>query len=457
LDTVLTVPETRLVEMNRRYRILFKNGGFESDTSFIDDWLELTQPELIETPAEGLSEQSITIAWEITGQDTDKIKEFIIERRYDGSFEEVRRVSGDKRKFTYDNLDITKQPMFRVKSLTSNYTPPKTYQYANDYSRVKTLNTNSNEFVTTQITSDKQYFSGLSEDGITHEIWDLDSGEKVYDYGSEFGLISDFKISHDNQYIYYVIPEMASVFRADFPTGNNVTEVIEDAEFSNVFSELDAYPVRKIDLSSDGEYILGVGANYVKRWSLDSFDIDFTKSYDSVDFFYNQHVDISNDNETFVISASGAILLINTDDGSIIRKYDSADYVMDIGFSPQNNFILAKSGDDSFIYRPETGDTYKRYTGLSGIDFDPENENTLVMGEVKYNYPYPGRYFEIYFYDLEKEKQLGVLSDENFNQPGFFASYISYIDSDRLIIGFSGEGDGLEIWEKADSKQWKMK
>ena len=422
-----------------------------------DDWLELTQPELIETPAEGLSEQSITIAWEITGQDTDKIKEFIIERRYDGSFEEVRRVSGDKRKFTYDNLDITKQPMFRVKSLTSNYTPPKTYQYVNDYSRVKTLNTNSNEFVTTQITSDKQYFSGLSEDGITHEIWDLDSGEKVYDYGSEFGLISDFKISHDNQYIYYVIPEMASVFRADFPTGNNVTEVIEDAEFSNVFSELDAYPVRKIDLSSDGEYILGVGANYVKRWSLDSFDIDFTKSYDSVDFFYNQHVDISNDNETFVISASGAILLLNTDDGSIIRKYDSADYVMDIGFSPQNNFILAKSGDDSFIYRPETGDTYKRYTGLSGIDFDPENDNTLVIGEVKSNYPYPGRYFEIYFYDLEKEKQLGVLSDENFNQPGFFASYISYIDSDRLIIGFSGEGDGLEIWEKADSKQWKMK
>ncbi|WP_340105270.1 hypothetical protein [Rhodohalobacter sp. 8-1] len=453
LDTVLSVPETRLVEMNRRYRVLFKDGGFESDTSFIDDWLELTQPELIETPSEDPSNQAITIAWEITGRDVDKIKEFIIEKRIEDDFKEIGRVPADKRQFTYSDLDITKKSIFRVSSLTSNYTLPKTYKYLNDYTRVQTFDTNITEFSATQTTSDNQYFIGLSADGDLLEIWDLTTGEKVHDFQPETGLIGDFKISHDNQYIYYVIPYKRSVFRADFPTLINPTEVIDNAVYPDDDNKMDGYPIQKIALSKDGEFLLGVGADYVKYWSLDNYKKGYTVRYVSSAYNNGFYVDISNDSKTFVTSGSGYFRLMNTSDGSIISTYESDFYITDLRFSPLNNFISVKTGNDTFLYRPESKSMYKQLTGPKFVKFDPKNDNILLIGELVDNYR--ESYFDIYFYDLATDERIGVLNDKDLERPGFYARYMSYIDSDRIIIGFS-EDNTLEIWEKADSKQWKM-
>ena len=453
LDTVLATPEFPLVNDNRRYQLVFKDGNTLSDSSYVDDWIVLTSPELVEVVAENPSNQSVTIGWEIEGLDVEKIKEFIIELRYDGSFEEVGRVSGDKRVFTYSGLDITKEAMFRVRSLTSGYTPPKAYRYENDYTRVQTLNTSNNEFVTTQTTSDKQYFAGLSESGVSLEIWELTSAEKLHDFRSEFGMMSDFKISHDSQYIYYVIPDKRSVFRADFPTLINPIEVIDNAVYPDDDNKMDGYPIQKIALSKDGEFLLGVGADYVKHWSLDSYESGYTVRYVSSAYNRGYHVDISNDSKTFVTSGSGYFRLMNTEDGSIIRTYKTDYYISELKFSPLNNLISVKIGDDTFLYGPGSNNVYKTMRGPKFVRFDPGSDKKLLIGEMVDNYK--ESYFDIYFYDLTTDERIDVLKDKNLERPGFFARYMSYIDSDRIIIGFS-EDNALEIWEKVDSKQWKM-
>jgi len=452
MDSTLSAPGIYLGNSRARsYYLSFISGDSESESVTVEHYLEMSTPFLKEPVYPSNSPGTVTLNWGMHGRDNDKVKEFIIEKSKGGDFYEISRLPGNIWEYADNTLNSYDRPVYRIRSTTTDYSDPKDFGYVNNYNRILSMDTDISFFKSIEISSDYQYLTGLSDyrpnEEILLKIWDINSGLKIHVFDSGQGEISDFKISHDDSYIYYVIPEKRSIFRADFPDGGNLTEVIREA------SQL-GEPVRKIDISRDGEFLLGTGGNYfVKRWNLNTYELKYSVSSNPL-WSNSNNIAISGDNTRFVMS-KGPLHLKDVSDGETIREFVYRGEVKYIGFSANDSYVsYLTSSTDVYIFSVETQDQISLFRNTRGVDFDPRQNHIVAMWESVNNYK--GIHSRVYFYDLKLDARSGVVSDKNVDGPEGIVSKVRLIDSNRLAVARFSPGRTLEIWEKAESRQWKI-
>ncbi len=454
IDSVLSAQNITLGSgRGRSYRISFYTGDTESNFRVTEQYLDISTPYLREPNKDLSSVNSITWNWGVYGEDADKIKEFVIDKLIDGEFQEIDRVPGVEWQYTDNVNNTSERPVYRVRSLTTGFSEATEYGFVNNFKLINTLDTQFDHVQSIEISSNEQYLAALSSDrfgpeNILLEIWDLNSGQKIQTFQSDEGGISDFKISHDDQFLYYSIPEKEAIFRANFPQGNDVTKVIENSSHLGD-------PVMKIDVSSNGMFLLGTGGNYfTKRWNLDTFGLQYTIHHpNSYASDYNNHIGkakISGDDTKFAMIAD-LLYLKDVEDGKPIRTLSSDTQLKNVQFSSNDTYI---SSTNSFkrIFSVETGEYIRAIKG-GILEFHPEKDHVLAFA--KYVMRSPKFQNWVYLYDIQSGNYILSVSDEDFNRPASNISKIKFINSNRLAVADT-PGKTIEIWKKTDSQQWKI-
>lgn len=450
IDSILSDPSIRLNQGRvRSYRLSFFAGDTESEFSVTQKSISISTPQLEEPDKDLSSPNSITLNWDVWGDDADKVKEFIVEKKVAGSFVEIGRTPGDVWQFTDDVQNPDAGVTYRVKSTTTDFSDAREFRYVNNYERISSIDTDITAASSIEISSDGNFLAAISDDeseGETKfiEIWNLNTSQKVHTIPSDNGRISDFKISYDDRYIYYVVPEKEAIYRQDFPHGGNLEKVIENTSRSGI-------PVTKIDVSSDGIFLLGTGGNgFVKRWNLDAFDLQYTVA-ENTPTNHQNNITLKGDDTQFAVLI-GSLLLKDAATGETVRELAYGNSLTEFKFSRNDRYISHLTRNVQ-LFSVEAAEQITTFFDARGMDFHPDDEGLIALWE--FDQTNITNLNRIYLYDIDAESRVGIISNDDNVRPEGIISNIQFIDSNRLAVARFSTGKSIEIWEERDSRQWK--
>lgn len=431
----------------RRYGVRFLTETGSSRQVEVFDQVEIDQPVIAVSNIPQNDPNSLTIYWAPFGNDKDLIKEYIIEKPHSiipDRFTEVARVDGDaERQYTDTNVNGSDSPAYRVRTVTSYPSKPASFTYSHDYEMDYSFNTGMNYVTSMELSSNKKYLAAVSfrsDPGNSILITDIESKQQVSEISIPSQQISDIKISPDDSGIYFSVPSDGAIYKADFPTGENIEKIIDDARVNstNVFH---------FDLSSDESFLIGTGGQgFVKRWDLNTFETDFVfATYNSPTFYLYKNIAISPDG-TVIGGNNGSNYIMDAQNGLVLESLPwSSANMTDAQFSADGNYYAFVSNFGStHIFSTKS---WEKTDGLNDghrADFHPEHSAMVLSGRNS-----------VYTYDVETSGIVDIVSDDNGNRPYTrFENSIIFIDDDR--IGTVRGGDSIQIWKKKGTqRRWK--
>ncbi len=446
--------ENYIANRFRKYQLRFINGTTGNSSIQIENFA-LIDIQISIINNSGINQNdpnSITIYWDLSGEDKDQIVEFVIEKENPlepGEFQEIERVDGGGN-FEYTDINVSESddPTYRVRTITSRPSDKIKHTFSHDYQLDYSFDTGMNYVTSMEVSSDKKYLAAVSfwsEDGINtwkNEgnpilITDIESRESVASIHIPFESISDFKISPDEEFIYFVVQPEGDIYKAEFPSGHNIEKVIEDT-----------FRVMNFDISNDGTFLIGHGGRGdVKRWNLNSYEADFQFAETMTPAFYSyKNIAISPDGNV-IAGNNGSSFIIDAKNGSILQYLEpwTTASLSDLQFSTDGNFYaFVTSFWTTEIYSTTNWERTRRLFPGSRSDFHPEKSSILLSG-----------YEWTITYDLETNNIIDIISDQNGDRP--YTNYmnkITYIDDDRIAT-VAGKGT-IQIWKKKDTpRRWK--
>lgn len=424
-------------------RILSESGSSQEVEG--SDMVEIEQPIIAISNFPQNDPNSLTIYWSSFGNDKDLIKEYVIEKPHfviPDRFVEVARVDGNATQYTDLDVSESESPTYRVRTVTSFPSNPVSYTYSHDYERVYWFATGMDYVTSLELSSSKRYLASASfTSGRGNSIFvvDIDSKQLVSKISIPSQQISDIKISADDSSIYFSVPTEGAIYKADFPAGENVEKIIDDARVNteNVFH---------LDISRDESFLIGTGGRgFVKRWNLDTYEAEFLFSeYKSPTFYLYKNTAISPDG-TLIGGNNGSNYILNANDGSVLKNLAWTDEnITDVQFSADGNYYAFSEFTRTHVFSTTSWEKTERSIVGRRIDFHPEKPNMVLTGRNS-----------VYTYDVKNKSIMDVISDDNGFQPyPRSQNAIIFIDDDR--IGTVDGEETIRIWKKkGPQRRWK--
>ena len=435
----------------RRYLIRYLTDELATEQITISYVLTL-QPPIIDLSGSIQDDpSSFKLSWETPGSSANLVKEYVIERPVSPNsqnFVEVGRVSGDVKEFTDIITDPDQARTYRVRSLTSFPSDAATFVYSNNYDINYAFPSQMFDVTSMETTSDKRflvYVSFIGSTGNSIRIHDLNGRNEFASISIPGHRISDFKLSPDEQHIYFIATTEGAIYRADFPSGDNVEMFFGDANNGSA-------NVLRIDVSRDGSFIVGGGgAAFVKRWNLDTFELDFLYEYqgNNSTTYPSKNISISPDGSLIAYGGSPPFIL-DAQTGELLEIITGATTpnMADYLFSEDGNYfsyVDILSTSLGMVHSTQDWQRTETIRNANRIDFHPEDPILLIAGNIR-----------AYTYNVETSQIIDVISNANGN--GFSPYYSSpphYIDENKVAL-FNYSNKMLYIWEKASSQSWKF-
>lgn len=431
----------------RRYLLRFVNENGKSEAIEKFDDIDIVQPVIAVSNIPQHDPNSLIIYGAGFGEDKDLIKGYIIEIPHPiipDRFVEVGRADGGRNfQFTDSNVNGSDSPVYRVRTLTSYPSETATFTYSHDYDLDYEFDTGMNYVTSMEVSSGKKYLAAVSfrsEYGNSILITDIESRQTISEIRIPSEQITDIKISSDEEILYFAVPSDRAIYKADFPGGENIEKIIDDAN-------VNAEAVFNIDVSFDNSFIVGTGGRgFVKKWSLETYEAAFVfAEYSTPTFYLYKNITISPDGNQILVN-NGRPIIIDANDASIIETLPWVDQnVTDHQFSSDGNYLSFVSGFSSpHIFSTVNMERTDLFGRGRRADFHPE-ENRLVIS---------GRH-SVYTFDLESLSIVDVISGDNGSRPYHrMENKITYLDNDRVVT-VSGAGS-IQIWEKNENqRRWK--
>ncbi len=445
---ILDDTQDSMINQFRRYQLRFvtENGASESveDSEHID----ISQPVIAISYTPQNDPNSLTIYGSGFGNDRDLIKEFIIEKPHSiipDRYVEIVRVDADGRNFQFTDTDVgeSKNPVYRVRTVTSNPSEPATFVYSHDYTVDYSFSTGMNYVTSMEISSDKNYLVAVSfrsGEGNSILVTDIQAHQIISEIKISGEQISDITISSDDQRIYFSVPSDNSIYKADFPGGENIEKIIDDAV-------VNAAAVFNLDVSADNSFIVGTGGRgFVKKWNLDTNEADFLfAEYSTPTFYLYKNIAISPDGN-FIHANNGLPFIMDAENGSVIESLSLVSQnVTDHQFSKDGNYVAFVSNFSStHIYSTQSWERMDLINNGQRADFHPEKPILALSGR-----------YSVYTYDIENSNIIDIISGENGNRPNHdYENKIMFIDDERVAT-ISGSST-IQIWKKnSNQRRWK--
>jgi hypothetical protein len=444
----------------RKYQLRFLNRstGNSSRTSTVYAVLDVEPRINYESSISQNNPNSFTLNWDVIGADGDKVAEFIIEKENPndpGTFQEIGRVNGDATfQYTDTNVSELDDPNYRVRTIVSRPSNTLKLTYSSDYQLDYSFETGMNNVTSIEAGIDKKYLAAVSfrSDGDNYFytgienpilITDIELKQKIAEIKVPSESISGFHISPDYKFIYFAVPTEGSIYKADFPSGNNLEKIIDDAFLSSGANFSGVY---HIDVSSDGSFIIGTGGRgFVKRWDLNTSETDFVfAEYNTPTRYTYKNIAISPDGN-IIAGNNGLSYIMDSDNGSVqyFEQWTPAN-LTDLQFSADGNFYSFSTFSNTEVYSTANWERVQRLFPGSRSDFHPERSRLLLS-----NYEWT------YTYDLETQSIIDIISDQNGDQPQTSTgNKITYLDDDKIAT-VAGTGT-IQIWKKRDTpRRWK--
>ena len=432
----------------RRYRVKFLTESGESNEVVVDDAIQIDRPVIAITNIPSNDSNSITIYGSGFGEDRDLIKEYIIEKPHpyipERFIEIARAGSGKSFQFTDTDVSEAENPVYRVRTITSIPSKTMTYAYSHDYSLDYEFDTGLFQVTSLEISSDKRYLAATTfwEDrGNSVVIHDLENQQSIGEISIPNQEITDVKISRDDQTIYMAVPTDRAIYQADFPGGENVQKLIDDA-FVNTT------PVLNITLSPDNSIILGTGGRgFVKRWDLVTLNPEFIFSrFNTPTIYPYKNVAISPDGQS-ILANNGKALQLDASDGSILNTLPSVDdYVLDHQYSFDGRYMAFVSGFRyPHIFNTETLNRTVLFNKGHRADFHPTKNELVIASNTS-----------VYTYDVETSTILDVISGSDGTRPYHETrDKLRFIDDDRVAT--VSDRSRIQVWKKSSTqRRWKQ-
>ncbi|MCH8558153.1 MAG: hypothetical protein LAT84_10035 [Balneolia bacterium] len=432
----------------RRYLIRYTTGEFKSEPAQVSSAVTVSRPVINLAGSQQDTPSSFTLSWSVTPSSRALVNEFVIEQNTaeDGrSFEEIARVDGNVTELIIDNLEPDEQIEYRVRSRTSAYSNPTTFVYSNDYQPDFTLPTGMSSVTRMETSSDNRYLAAVSHEGGASNpiiIYDLVTQQQVSSINIHLRQIKDFAISPDDDFIYFTVPSQSTIYQADFPSGNNIAAIIEDA---SVFNN----GVHGLAISSDGSFLVGVGGSiFVKRWNLNTFELVFTYNNTSAPFNPDKKPAISPDGK-FIAAGGSRPLIFDAETGEIVEfLFPILSDFRDLQFSADGTYVsfvtTSSTGTDAFIYSTANWEGVHTLRDAYRIAFHPQNSDILLSGEAR-----------SLIFDAETLTITDLISDEE----GFGFSpdprhALLYIDDDTVAL--VDDDSSIQIWKRSNTEGWRF-
>ncbi|WP_340105271.1 WD40 repeat domain-containing protein [Rhodohalobacter sp. 8-1] len=435
------------VNRMRRYRLTFLTDNGKSESVEVNDDILIDQPVIAISNIPQHDPNSLIVYGAGFGDDKHLIKEYIIEKPHPikpDKFIEVGRADGVRNfQFLDTNVTGSESPVYRVRTLTSIPSRPATFTYSYDYNLDYEFDTDMYYVTSVEVSSDKKYLAASSfrsGNGNSIVINDIDARTTISDINIPGQQISDMKIAPNDETIYFAVPSDRAIYSADFPSGENVEKVIDDAVVDNS-------GIFNIDVSADNLFIVGTGGQgFVKKWSLNTFEPEFIFSeYSTPTFYLYKNIAISPDGNQ-ILANNGRPIILDANDGSLIETLPWVDQnVTDHQFSSDGNYLSFVSGFSSpHIFSTENMERIDLFSRGRRVDFHPE-KNMLVIS---------ARH-SVYTFDIGTSSIIDVISGDNGSWPYHrIENKITYLDDDRVVT-ISGTGS-FQIWKKSSSqRRWK--
>jgi WD40 repeat protein len=429
---------------SRRYQLRFLTDTGASRGVTDDAAIEIRGAAFFRPGIDEIDPTSLNLKWFARGVDSNLIKEFIIERQHPfrpGRFEEIARVGGNTFQYTDINVNQSENYTYRIRTVTTE--PEKaTFFYSHRFELDYSYNTGMNYVTRMEINSEKRYLTTVSfRSGINNSILiqDIESRQQVAVITIPSQQISDFKISPDEESIYFSVPTEGAIYKADYPNGSNIVKIIDDANLNSV-------GVFHVDVSSDGSFIIGTGGRgFVKRWNLNTYETEFIYNNPNTPTTYlYKNIAISSDG-AFIGGNDGRTYIMNAQDGAILHLFPWASPNMtDIQFSANGRYYsFVEDFERTRIYSTENWE-HIHVIDSRRADFHPQNNIMVVL-----------KYSGVFTYDLENFRIVDRISDERGVGPvPGMENAISFIDDNRIatVSGIST----MQIWRRTESMGWRV-
>jgi len=437
-----------IVNQSRKYllRFLTENGKSESIDKFDD--IHIRQPIIAFSNITQLDPNSLTIFGGVHRDDRDLIRKYIIEKQHSvipDRYVEIARIEGGNNfEFTDTNVNSTMDPVYRVRTITSYPSEPATFTYSHDYNLDYSFNTGMDYVTSLEVSSGKKYLAAVSfrsGEGNSVLVTDIESQQTVSEISIPAEQISDIQISKNDEKIYFAVPTEMAIYKSDFPGGENIEKIIDDAYVNTT-------AVFNIDISADGSFLVGTGGRgFVKKWNLETYEAEFIfAEYSTPTFYTYKNIAISPGGD-FILGNNGLPFILNAEIGTVVETLPwVSQNVTDHQFSKDGNYIAFVSGFHStHIYSTESWKAIDFLNTGQRADFHPEKPVLVLSGRNI-----------VYTYDVENSNIKDIISNQlNRDRPNHSKyNKIEFID-DKGVATITGGGT-VQIWRKdGNQRRWK--
>jgi hypothetical protein len=432
------------VNQFRRFQVRFLTETGASHGITDEEAIEIVVAAFYMPGVDEIDPNSLNLQWVAFGNNNNLVKEFIIEKsmpNFPEVFREYARISGDTFQYTDTNVNESEEFTYRIRTLTSR-SSTRTFSYTHRFELNHLINTGLTYVTSMEASSDKRYLTVVSHrSGMGNMILieDMVTRRNVAKIGIPSQQISDFKISPDDRFIFFAVPTEGAIYRADFPTGNNMVKVIDDASLNSV-------GIYHIAVSRDGTFLIGTGGRgFVKWWNLYTYEAGFIfQEFNSPTFYLYKNIAISPDG-AFIGGNNGTSYIMDAKSGTILRTLPWASPNMtDIQFSADGRYYsFVEDYARTHIYSTENWELIQ-VIDSKRADFHPEESKMVISG--------PG---SVFTYDLETLRTVDTINSIGISRWPFttdLRNSITYIDDNRIAtVNYSGT---IEIWNKTDVRGW---
>jgi hypothetical protein len=433
-DTTIVVTEytTPIDNQSRLYSIRFidKNGDTSQPFNRTSS-LYINGP-IISLIGGSNFENSINIDWMGVDQAAHSV---LIERAEQEDFrplefEIIAEVEPNQDSYTDFNVDSDKTYHYRVRTLTSSVHNNVAVAYQEMYDVTSSITWDISFPARIESTSDGRFIAWTEGAGsaYTIKIFDLLNNQNHSEIVTDVPVrITDIKITPDEEFIYFAAPEVRAIYRAEFPSGNNITLVIENTDPSQ---DQFGFGIGNIDISPDGNLLAGTGgighfAMYARQDYSKLYTYSESGSHSAV---LNINLAFSPVDDLIAINSINRLSLHNIADGSTEMTfpiYASSDQV---GFSKEGTYVHTRDAGFAHIFNINNGSEFRIWGGY--INSDPASDDKFLLGRQ--------------FIDIEQGRYNGTV--------GEFTDNSRVLGQTESILKFNFRH--VNIWSKTGEERW---
>ena len=435
-DTTIIVTErtTPVNNQSREYRIeVFDEMGGQSNMLSRSFGHQIQAP-IIDTESGNNLENSVS--FELYNIDTDAVQ-LIIERAEQEDFspldfEIIATLDPSQTSFTDDDVETNKTYHYRVRTLTSSVYSNVAFAYQEIYDVTASFGWNISSPARIESTSDGRFIAWLEQTGPGHviRVYDLLSNQFHGDISTNVSVrMNDIKLTPDEEFIYFSAPDERAIYRAEFPSGDNIVRVIENTDASN---DQFGFGIGNIAISPDGSFIAGTGG--IGHFAIyDRNDYSRLYTYSETGFHsavLNINLAFSPVDNLIAINSNNQLTLHNIADGSLEMSFPAEVSSDQIGFSHDGTYVYTRDFGYAQLYNVNNGSDFRIWGG--DINSKPGNDTKLLLGRQ--------------FVDLEQGRYTGTFGELGVNT--------RFLGQTELILKHNY--GNVNIWSKTGEERWNF-